>query len=139
VLTIMPHLFINDEWFGPRDGHQLDFEKLGEALNKLAPYDLEDSNADHSAKAIAFDEDGDIPSAIASFRAAAKFGPKKSENWFNLGVALRDEGNPEAKEVAALKEAAGAFAKALKLNPKNEDAKAELDHSDLASYKDDEL
>jgi tetratricopeptide (TPR) repeat protein len=134
VLTIMPHLFIDGEWFGPRNGHQLDFELLGKALDKFVAYSVDDPKLDHVSKAIAFDEEGDLPSAIASFRAATKFKPKVPENWFNLGVALRDEGNPAADEEATLKEAVGAFARSLKLNPKNKDAQAELEHADLADY-----
>ena len=134
VLTIMPHLFINDVWFGPRQGHQLDFELLAKELDKYLPYSLDDPKADHVSKAIAFDEAGDIANAIASFRAATKHKPKRSEHWFNLGVALRDEANPQAEEEDTLKEAAHCFAHALKLNPKNKEAKAELESGDLKKW-----
>ena len=53
-------------------------------------YDITDPSADHAAVAIDLAEEGDMDGAVASFRAAAKFGPGVAENWFNLGTALED-------------------------------------------------
>ena len=89
-------------------------------------YRLDDPDADHRGHAIKLDEAGDIAGAIASFRAMAEFHPAQSEHWNNLGIALKDEENPEmtrgmgAARLAALREAAVAFKRAQIADPKND-------------------
>ena len=81
-------------------------------------YSLSDAAADHRAQAIALDEAGDADGALASFRAAAKFAPGVSGNWFNLAQALLDVG-----EDGHDKEAYKCLQSALKLDPTNAEAK----------------
>ena len=89
-------------------------------------YSVDDPAADHRARAIELDEAGDIAGAIASFRAATKFHPEQSEHWNNLGIALRDEENPDMQQghgstrLATLREAAVAFKRAQIADPTNE-------------------
>jgi hypothetical protein len=58
-----------------------------------AAYSLADGSADHVARAIELDMDGDLVGAIASFRAAVSFAPT-ADNFRNLAQALVDEANP---------------------------------------------
>ena len=51
-------------------------------------YSTDQPYVDHTAKAIEFDEAGDMTSAVQSFRAAARFLPHTSEVWANLATAL---------------------------------------------------
>ena len=96
------------------------------ALAVAKEYSLDDPDADHRGHAIELDEAGDIAGAIASFRAMAKFHPTQSEHWNNLGIALKDEENPQMKRglgaarVATLREAAVAFKRAQIADPKND-------------------
>ena len=61
---------------------------------RASGYSLDDPTADHTEHAITMDGQGDMVAAIASFRAAVKFAPTSAEAWSNLGLSLRDEGNP---------------------------------------------
>ena len=45
-----------------------------------APYSVTDPNADHFGEAVQFDEKGNLPLAILSFRACVEFTPS-SESW----------------------------------------------------------
>jgi thioredoxin-like negative regulator of GroEL len=85
-------------------------------------YSLSDPEADHRGQAIALDEAGDTAGAVASFRAAAKFAPGVSGNWFNLAQALLDAGEDEHD-----KEAFQCLQSAVKLDPTNTEAKEFLD------------
>ena len=128
VLILMPQLFVDDQWAGSNRNGALT-EVMNAALRKAA-YTPTDAKADHVNVAYDLLDAGDHEAAIDAFRAATKFPPTKfkSANWFNLGVALVDEEarGTKAKSEAARKEAAHAFAKALQLDPKNEDAAEEL-------------
>ena len=74
-------------------------------------YDVNNPEHDHSAAAIAFDEEGDMQKAVASFRAAAKFNPAEPANWRNLAVALQDIDEKEAEK--ATQRAADAVAEQI--------------------------
>ena len=64
------------------------------------------------------DEAGDADGALASFRAAAKFVPSVSGNWFNLAQSLLDVGE-DGHDAEAVK----CLQSALKLDPTNTEAK----------------
>ena len=83
-------------------------------------YSTDNSHADHTAKAIEFDEAGDLSGAVASFRAATKFLPQKAEVWGNLATVLLDEANPEAGSKANKKEAAAAEQRAARIEEAEE-------------------
>jgi tetratricopeptide (TPR) repeat protein len=87
-------------------------------------YDPEDSKAEHASIAIDFAEDGDMDAALISFRAATKFTPGETMNWFNLGTALADEAvdRGDEKSSAGFEEARECFLKSIELDPENGEA-----------------
>ena len=75
-------------------------------------YNVEVPAADHTKEGIARDERGDKAGSIESFKAAAKYNSGQSSPWMNLGVAcMRNQ---------RLREAQDAYAKAEKINPKDQ-------------------
>lgn len=88
-------------------------QKAREAAKKKEDesYKLDDPTADHTAKGIARDKEGDKEGAIKSFQAAAEFN-ESPNTLMNLGVSLL--------RVARLAEAREAMDKALALAPGEE-------------------
>lgn len=83
-------------------------------------YSVDEPSADHRSKGIELDEADDIVGAIESFGAATQFTPSDSA-WFNYGVALADERNPQ-HNLATFELAKSCFEQALDLDPENDDA-----------------
>jgi hypothetical protein len=88
-------------------------------------YDVEDPTADHTAHAIDLDEAGDAAAALLSFRAAVQFGSGTAEVWSNLGIALVGD-NAAVISRGSADEATRAFRQALRLQPGDDTASAEL-------------
>ena len=89
-------------------------------------YSVDNAIADHSGHAIQLAEQGDLPGAIASYRAAVHFGAT-SEALFNLAIALLDERHVPDDARATRGEALVLLQEALQKNPGNEAAR-ELMH-----------
>ena len=84
----------------------------GGGIGGASGYSVEDPAADHTKEGIARDERGDKAGSIDSFKAAAKYNSGESSPWMNLGVAcMRNQ---------RLREAQDAYAKAEKINPKDQ-------------------
>ena len=59
-------------------------------FNSWLGYNANDATEDHRAHGIEMASDGKAWASVQAFRAAARFTPQESRNWFNLAVALMD-------------------------------------------------
>jgi tetratricopeptide (TPR) repeat protein len=65
-------------------------------------YDLDDPQADHTARGVELDEHGDMQAALRSFEAAARFSPEDGASFNNLAIAHQSIGDFEHAVYAIL-------------------------------------